>query len=34
MSIANEHLLEIRELVKDHLAHHDERKLSAEREEH
>ena len=32
MSIASEHLLEIRELVKDHLAHHDEAKLSAERE--
>ena len=32
MSIASEHLLEIRELVKDHLAHHDERALSAERE--
>jgi len=32
MSIASEHLVEIRELVKDHLAHHDERKLSAERE--
>jgi quinolinate synthase len=32
MSIAHEHLLEIRELVKDHLAHHDERQLSAERE--
>jgi quinolinate synthase len=33
MSIANEHLLEIRALVKDHLAHHDGRKLSAERQE-
>jgi len=33
MSIASEHLLEIRELVKDHLAHQDERKLSAEREQ-
>jgi len=32
MSIAHEHLLEIRDLVKDHLAHQDERKLSAERE--
>ncbi len=33
MSIASQHLLEIRELVKDHLAHQDERKLSAEREQ-
>jgi quinolinate synthase len=33
MSIASEHLLEIRELVKDHLAHHEDRKLSAEREQ-
>jgi quinolinate synthase len=33
MSIASEHLLEIRELVKDHLAHHEERKLSADREQ-
>jgi quinolinate synthase len=32
MSIAHEHLLEIRELVKDHLVHQDERQLSAERE--
>jgi quinolinate synthase len=33
MSIASEHLLEIRELVKDHLAHHEDRKPSAEREQ-
>ena len=33
MSIASQHLVEIRELVKDHLAHQDERKLSAEREQ-
>jgi quinolinate synthase len=33
MSIAHEHLLEIRELVKDHLAHKDEHKLSQHREE-
>jgi quinolinate synthase len=33
MSIAHEHLLEIRELVKDHLAHKDEHELSKEREE-
>ena len=33
MSIASEHLLEIRELVKDHLAHQDEQTLSAKREE-
>ena len=33
MSIASEHLLEIRELVKDHLAHQDEQELSPEREE-
>jgi quinolinate synthase len=33
MSIASEHLLEIRELVKDHLAQHEERNLSAEREQ-
>jgi quinolinate synthase len=33
MSIAHEHLLEIRELVKDHLAHKDEHTLSQEREE-
>jgi quinolinate synthase len=33
MSIASQHLLEIRELVKDHLAHQDERKLSADREQ-
>jgi quinolinate synthase len=31
MSIASEHLLEIRELVKDHLAHHDDKKLSEDR---
>ena len=33
MSIAAEHLLEIRELVKDHLAHQDDQALSPEREE-
>ena len=33
MSIASEHLIEIRELVKDHLAHQDEKQLSAEREQ-
>jgi quinolinate synthase len=33
MSIAHEHLLEIRELVKDHLAHKDEHTLPKEREE-
>jgi quinolinate synthase len=33
MSIASEHLLEIREMVKDHLVHQDEHKLSAEREQ-
>ena len=33
MSIASEHLLEIREMVKDHLEHHEERKLSADREQ-
>ena len=33
MSIANEHLLEIRELVKDHLTHKDEHKLSQQRQE-
>jgi len=32
MSIASKHLLEIRELVKDHLAHQDEKTLSDERE--
>ncbi len=32
MSIASDHLLEIRELVKDHLAHREELELSAERE--
>ncbi len=32
MSIAHEHLLEIRELVKDHLAHKDEHELSRERQ--
>jgi quinolinate synthase len=32
MSIAHEHLLEIRELVKDHLAHADEHELSKARE--
>ena len=33
MSIASEHLLEIREMVKDHLAHKDDQELSTEREE-
>ena len=33
MSIAAEHLLEIREMVKDHLAHHEENRLTPEREE-
>ena len=33
MSIAHEHLLEIRELVKDHLAKQDQCKISGEREE-
>jgi quinolinate synthase len=33
MSIAHEHLLEIRELVKDHLAHRDEHELSAARQQ-
>jgi quinolinate synthase len=33
MSIAAEHLLEIREMVKDHLAHHEERRLTPQREE-
>ena len=33
MSIAKEHLLEIRERVKDHLAHKDEHELSARRKE-
>jgi len=33
MSIANEHLLEIRELVRDHLSHKDQHELSREREE-
>jgi quinolinate synthase len=33
MSIASEHLIEIRELVKDHLAHQDEQKLPVEREQ-
>jgi quinolinate synthase len=33
MSIASQHLLEIRELVKDHLAHQDERKLSDARQQ-
>src|SRR5210317_1805229 len=33
MSIASEHLLEIREMVKDHLAHQHERELSREREQ-
>ena len=33
MSIAHEHLLEIREMVKDHLAHHEERRLTPQREE-
>jgi quinolinate synthase len=31
MSIASEHLLEIREMVKDHLAHKDEHELSEDR---
>ena len=33
MSIASEHLLEIRELVKDHLAHREDRELSKQREQ-
>jgi quinolinate synthase len=33
MSIASQHLLEIRELVKDHLAHKDDKELSADREQ-
>ncbi|MEE4217444.1 MAG: quinolinate synthase NadA [Xanthomonadales bacterium] len=33
MSIASEHLLEIRELVKDHLAHLEDRGLTPERQE-
>ena len=33
MSIASEHLLEIREMVKDHLAHKDDHELSREREQ-
>ncbi|MBT8059165.1 MAG: quinolinate synthase NadA, partial [Gammaproteobacteria bacterium] len=33
MSIAHEHLLEIRELVKNHLATQDQCKISGEREE-
>jgi len=33
MSIASKHLLEIRELVKDHLAHQDDRQLSEDREQ-
>lgn len=33
MSIASEHLLEIREMVKDHLAQQDDNALSAERKE-
>ncbi len=33
MSIASEHLIEIRELVKDHLEHRLDEKLSAEREQ-
>jgi quinolinate synthase len=33
MSIAHQHLLEIRELVKDHLAHKDEHTLSRERQQ-
>ncbi len=33
MSIASEHLVEIRKLVKDHLAHRDERQLSQERQQ-
>ena len=33
MSIASKHLLEIRELVKDHLTHQDDRQLSEDREQ-
>jgi len=33
MSIASKHLLEIRELVKDHLAHQDEKQMSEDREQ-
>jgi quinolinate synthase len=33
MSIASQHLVEIRELVKDHLSHHESRKPSLEREQ-
>jgi quinolinate synthase len=33
MSIASKHLLEIRELVKDHLAHQDDKQLSEKREQ-
>ena len=33
MSIASEHLLQIREMVKDHLAQQDDNELSAERKE-
>jgi quinolinate synthase len=33
MSIAAEHLLEIREMVKDHLAHHEQNRLTPERAE-
>jgi len=33
MSIASKHLLEIRQLVKDHLAHQDDRQLSEDREQ-
>ena len=33
MSIASEHLLEIREMVKDHLAHLEDQELSREREQ-
>ena len=33
MSIASEHLLEIREMVKDHLAQHEANQLSPEQEE-
>jgi len=33
MSIASEHLVEIRELVKDHLAQQDDKQLSADREQ-
>ena len=33
MSIAHEHLLEIREMVKDHLAHKDEHELTMARQE-